>query len=136
MKQTLLPQLCHNCALSEPPKPLPDWLASRLTSLPSLRFRNPDGCEACTRQDQGAVARRAWNGYVRQTAVAEMIRPDIEYLSFVRDRDPGGAWRYWLEHMGGVPIGTRIWKMVAAGDADPFDALIKGARIEQAAAVL
>ena len=135
MKQTLLPQLCQDCALREPPRPLPAWLASRLTDIPTLRFRNPEGCDACTRQDQGAVARRAWNGYVRQTAVAEMIRPDIEYLSFVRDRDPGGAWRYWLEQMGGIPIGTRIWKMVAAGDADPFDALIKGARIDQAAAM-
>ena len=37
--------------------------------------------------------------------------------------------------MGGRPIGGRIWALVATGKADPFDALRKGARTEQAASV-
>ena len=37
--------------------------------------------------------------------------------------------------MGGAPIGERIWALVAAGKVDPFDALRKGARVNQAAAV-
>ena len=40
-----------------------------------------------------------------------------------------------MTEMGGRPIGGRIWALVAAGKADPFDALRKGARTEQAAAV-
>ena len=32
-------------------------------------------------------------------------------------------------------MGERIWALVAAGRADPFDALRKGARTGQAAAV-
>jgi len=86
----------------------------------------------CHRGDRGAVAERAWNGYARQTAIAEMIRPDAAYLAYVRDRDPAGAWEHWVTAMGGVPIGRRIWGLVAAGAVDPFDAMRKGARIEQA----
>ncbi|MCY4406109.1 MAG: hypothetical protein OXC15_07055 [Rhodospirillaceae bacterium] len=53
----------------------------------------------------------------------------------MRQRDPAGAWEHWVSHMGGAPIGERIWTLVAAGKADPFDALRKGARTVQAAAV-
>ena len=80
--------------------------------------------------------RRAWNGYIGQSVVCEQIRPDVGYLDFVRERDAGGARNYWLDEMGGMQIGTRIWKSVAAGDCDPRDALRKGARAEQIAIAL
>lgn len=135
MKQTLLPELCPACALDAPAggRAAPQWLARALRGRPAVRFRNPGGCGACAREDRGAVAARAWNGYVRQTAIAELIRPDAAYLGFVRTRDPAGAWEHWVGRMGGVPIGARIWALVAAGQADPFDAMRKGARLEQAA---
>ena len=100
-----------------------------------MRFRNPQGCDACNREDRSAVAGKAWNGYAQQTAIAETIRPDAAYLAFVRERDPAGAWEHWVSHMGGRPMGERIWALVAVGHADPFDALRKGARTGQAAAV-
>ncbi len=132
MKQTLIPRLCSACALAAPAggRPLPSRLAAQLEQWPSVRFRNPAGCAACSRGDP--VARRAWNGYERQTAVAEMIRPDAGYLSFVRARDPAGAWEYWQSHLGGVPISNRIRDLVAGGLADPFDAALKGAHLETA----
>ena len=135
MKQTLLPLLCEACALDGPAegREVPEWLARRLRAWPSVRFRNAQGCAACDREDRGAVAARAWNGYARQTAICEIVRPDAGYLAFVRERDPAGAWSHWLTEMGGVPIGVRIWELVASGMADPFDAMRKGARIEQAA---
>ncbi|MCY4504223.1 MAG: ATPase, T2SS/T4P/T4SS family [Alphaproteobacteria bacterium] len=137
MKQTLLPGLCEACALERPAggRGVPPWLGRHLSAWPRVRFRNPQGCEACSREDRGAVAGQAWNGYERQTAIAEAIRPDAPYLSFVRQRDPAGAWDHWVKRMGGRPIGERIWGLVAAGKADPFDALRKGARVNQAAAV-
>ncbi len=137
MKQTLLPWLCEACALAEPSggKAVPDWLGRHLGNWTLVRFRNPQGCEACNREDRSAVAGKAWNGYARQTAIAETIRPDAAYLSYVRQRDPAGAWDHWVSHMGGKPMGERIWALVAAGIADPFDALRKGARTVQAAAV-
>ena len=137
MKQTLLPSLCRTCALEKPAngRVVPAWLACHLESWPLVRFRNPEGCTACNREDRGAVAGRAWNGYAQQTAIAEMIRPDAPYLAFVRQRDPAGAWEHWVSAMGGKPIGERIWALVAAGHADPFDALRKGARTGQAASV-
>ena len=137
MKQTLLPSLCEACALGKPAggREVPAWLACHLGNWPLVRFRNPEGCTACNREDRGAVAGRAWNGYAQQTAIAEMIRPDAPYLAFVRERDPAGAWDHWVAKMGGKPIGERIWALVAAGHADPFDALRKGARTVQAASV-
>ena len=137
MKQTLLPRLCNACALEEPAggKTVPDWLGRHLRNWRRVRFRNPQGCETCNREERSVVAGKAWNGYAQQTAIAETIRPDAPYLSFVRARDPAGAWDHWVSHMGGRPMGERIWALVAAGKADPFDALRKGARTGQAAAV-
>lgn len=155
MKQTLLPRLCDGCALERPAgtRAVPEWLGRHLRDWPLVRFRNSEGCEACDRNGGGAepersaapgrspaprrslVAGRAWNGYARQTAIAEAIRPDAPYLSYVRQRDPAGAWDHWVREMGGRPIGARIWALVAAGRADPFDALRKGARVDQAASV-
>ncbi len=161
MKQTLLSRLCEACALERPAgggtaagdspvsgrSPVPAWLARHLGDWPLVRFRNPEGCEACKRDEpsavpgraggfpRSAVAGKAWNGYARQTAIAEAIRPDAAYLSFVRQRDPAGAWEHWLDNMGGRPIGERIWALVAAGKADPFDALRKGARVDQASSI-
>ena len=136
MKQTLMPRLCATCGLDRPHggREVPAWLAGRLRGRSSVRFRNPEGCAACRRGDRGDVAGRAWNGYSGQTAIAEILRPDTAYLSFVRARDPAGAWEHWVTEMGGAPIGVRIGEMVASGTADPFDALRKGARIGRAEA--
>ena len=140
MKQTLLPKLCPACALDRPaerraapgssPVPgsplVPEGLVSRLGGLDGLRFRNPEGCAECRREDGGEVSARAWNGYLGQTAICETIRPDAGYLGFVRRGDPLGAWAYWRSELGGVPIGVRIRAMVKQGVVDPFDALLKG----------
>ena len=128
MKQTLLPKLCPACALDRPAggRAVPDGLAARLGGLGGLRFRNPEGCAECRREDGGEVSARAWNGYLGQTAICETIRPDAGYLRFVRAGDPLGAWAHWRKELGGVPIGVRIRAMVKAGEVDPFDALLKG----------
>ncbi len=128
MKQTLLPKLCPACALDRPAggRAVPDGLTSRLGGIDGLRFRNADGCPECRRVDGGEVSARAWNGYLGQTAICETIRPDAGYLGFVRQGDPLGAWAYWRNELGGVPIGVRIRALVKEGAVDPFDALLKG----------
>ena len=135
MKQTLLPKLCPACALDRPAggRAVPDGLAARLGGIDGLRFRNADGCPECRREDGGEVSARAWNGYLGQTAICETIRPDAGYLGHVRNGDPLGAWAYWRNEMGGVPIGVRIRAMVREGLVDPFDALLKGGAGEQEA---
>ena len=136
MKQTLLPLLCPGCARERAPdgraqpEGLPEWLHGN----GAVRYRNPEGCPQCRREDGGEVAARAWNGYTEQTAIAETIRPDAGYLAHVRDRDPLGAWTYWHQEMAGAPIGGKIWSLVAEGAVDPFDALLKGAGTEREAA--
>ena len=137
MKQTLLPRLCPACAGEAPAggREVAPWLAQRMEDWRGVRFRNPEGCRDCRRAGASKIAEAAWNGYTGQLAVAEMIRPDEGYLGFVRDRDPLGALAWWRERMGGAPIGTKIWRLVAEGAVDPFDALIKGARTERDPAV-
>ena len=132
MKQTLVPRLCPECSRPEPGDGIevPPWLAERLRGWPGVRWRNPEGCAACLRTDAGEIARAAWSGYVGQTALAEMIRPDAAYLEFVRARDASGAWEHWVDKLGGVPLGDRIAGMVERGLADPFDAIRKGARLD------
>ena len=134
MKQALVPQLCEACAGVDPAGSagVPDWLNERVRGFPAVRYRNPAGCARCLRDGESEIARQAWAGYAGRTALAETVRPDPGYLEFVRDRDVAGAWEYWIKQMGGVPIGGKIWLMVARGDADPFDALRKGAGIEHA----
>ena len=135
MKQTLLPRLCRACALDRPAggRAIPGGLAARLGGLDGLRFRNAEGCTECRRERGGEVSARAWNGYLGQTAICETIRPDAGYLGHVRNGDPLGAWAYWRNEMGGVPIGVRIRAMVGEGLVDPFDALLKGGAGEQEA---
>ena len=130
MKQTLVPRLCASCALQRPAeRDVPSWLAETIGGSTNLRFRNRSGCRACLVADRHGIAGRAWTGYTGQKVVAEFIVPDTGYLSKVADHDPIGAWRYWLDALGGVPIGTRIRDLVVEGAVDPFDALAKGVTI-------
>jgi len=93
--QALLPRLCHHCA--RPLRSLeqsPDahrwrgWVERfrRLyqTDGDAVRVRNPDGCEACRRDDLPDL-----HGTAGRTVVAEMIEPaqDEVFLHCVQRRD-------------------------------------------------
>ena len=136
MKQTLVSVLCPKCSTPEAPEGS-DVPAALLEALgPGVRYRNPEGCKACRTAGESELSRAAWAGYARPLAVAEWIVPDDGYLKFVRDRDAIGAWNYWVDKMGGMPIGQKIWRAVAQGRVDPEDALLKGAEIGEAAAAM
>lgn len=129
MKQTLVPRLCGNCRLEEPAGEIAPWVVEAVRPLRKVRYRNPEGCAAC--QSKGELAAAAWNGYRGNSVVCEHIRPDVGYFDFVRAGDAGGARRYWLDEMGGVPIGRHLWTAVSDGRCDPRDALRKGARRDE-----
>ena len=133
MNQRLMSIVCPDCCRQAPAegRELPAELAAMLGA--EVRYRNPGGCETCLRERTTDLARTAWGGYLHRLAFAEWIRPDDGYLKFVRDGDALGAWHYWLAHMGGVTLGTKIWRAVGDGLVDPFDALGKGAQIAEAA---
>lgn len=133
MKQTLVSVLCPRCSKAGAPgdKEIPAPLLETLG--PGVRYRNPEGCEACRKAGASDLSRAAWAGYARPLAVAEWIVPDDGYLGFVREKNAIGAWQYWVNEMGGVPIGQKIWRAVAEGRVDPEDALLKGAEIAEAA---
>ena len=130
MRQTLITELCPECALPGPAdgRPPPPGLGTDT----GARYRNPEGCRACRRADPATLQGRAWNGYTGPRALSEHIRPDAGYLAHVRDGDPQAAWAYWTGTLGGVPLGARLAAHVAAGKADPFDALTRGALLSDA----
>lgn len=132
MKQTLVSMLCPKCAKPERPdgSDIPEELLELLG--PGVRYRNPKGCKACRKAGASDLWLEAWSGYARPIAVAEWIVPDDGYLRFVGERDAIGAWNYWVNEMGGVPIGHKVWRAVAEGRVDPEDALLKGVEIAEA----
>lgn len=127
MKQTLLSLLCEDCRLEEPSEGVPGWLRDRLGGFDRVRYRNPEGCGGCRRENDDGIAAAVWRGYRGRTAVCETIRPDPDYLGYVRAEDAAGARDYWIGKLGGVPIGARLWEAVLDGHCDPRDALEKGA---------
>ena len=130
MKQTLLSLLCDGCKTDVVPDGVSVWLSERLSAFEGVRYRNPEGCEHCRREEDNEIAAAVWRGYGGRTAVCESIRPDAKYLAFVRAEDAAGARDYWVKELGGVPIGARIWRAVVDGLCDPRDALEKGAAPE------
>ena len=140
MKQSLAPLLCPCCALSLE-KAMADYAesAERIRiemeplemDLAEVRVRNAEGCEECQPEQGEEVARQAWTGYVRQTAVAEIIVPDEAYFGHVRKRDSFAARSYWLASreeggLGGMPLDAKFTRLALNGYIDPLDAIRKG----------
>ena len=136
MKQTLLPLLCPKCSTPKRPEglELPEALAGLLGS--SVRYRNREGCAYCRKVGDSELSIAAWAGYLKQIAVAETIVPDDGYMKFVRKRNAIGAWNYWVNELGGVPVAHKIWRAVAQGRVDPSDAMRKGAQVVDAVEIL
>ena len=139
LRQKLVPTLCRRCAepLSGPALArVEDWLAedpllarAGPARRPAPLRRNRAGCDACLApyaRLSGApaeTARAAWAGYAGRRATAELIRLDDAYRDLLGARDQLGARRHWLAPrdaggMGGIPLGTRLRRLVAAGVTD------------------
>ena len=131
VKQTLIPILCPHCCLKEPVIHMNRVLGGIVANWAKVRYRNPEGCEVCTETDERGAKKRAWAGYKRPKVVAEMIRPDDDYLQFVRQGDAIGAYRYWVNEMNGVPVDGQIWREIFTGGLDPVDGTRKGATYAQ-----
>ena len=129
LKQSLVPILCQDCCLPLPEDRKTQAEAFFITNDHHwLRVRNALGCETCTHSYGTEQGRKAWAGYARMSAVAEMIRPDNTYRKFVENYDAIGAEDYWLKPieqggMGGVPLREKIAALVKSGQVDPFDAI-------------
>ena len=136
MNQKLVPALCDGCA-----EPLfgpalarvEEWLGQDPLgdSAPRIapRRRNRAGCAECLApyaRLSGAplkTAKAAWAGYRGRRATAEFIRVDTEYRRLLEKRDALGAQEHWLAPagdggMGGIPLATRLRRLVAAGVTD------------------
>ena len=136
LRQKLVPALCPHCAEPVTGPALArvqEWLGEDPLGDAPARVeparRNRKGCKHCLApyaQLSGApkeTARAAWAGYLGRKATAEFIRVDDGYRKLLVDRDPLGAMEHWLAPkadggMGGIPLGTRLRRLVAAGVTD------------------
>ena len=136
MRQKLVPALCRHCAeplVGPALARVEEWLGEDpLGDTPdpvAPMRRNRKGCERCLApyaRLSGApleTARAAWAGYLGRRATAEFIRVDDGYRKFVSKRKTLGAQECWLTPkedggMGGIPLGTRLRRLVAAGVTD------------------
>ncbi len=136
MNQKLVPALCRHCAeplVGHALARVEEWLGEDpLGDSPepvAPMRRNRKGCERCLApyaRLSGApleTARAAWAGYLGRRATAEFIRVDDGYRKLVEKRKALDAQECWLTPkeeggMGGIPLGTRLRRLVAAGVTD------------------
>jgi len=139
LRQKLVPLLCPECCVPVvgPARTIvEDWLRADVLftrhmppAKPTPMRRNHDGCAHCLSPFanlSGApaeTARAAWAGYAGRRATAEFIRLDDTYRTFVGRHDQLGARQYWVTPrdaggMGGLPLSTRLRRLVALGLAD------------------
>jgi type II secretory ATPase GspE/PulE/Tfp pilus assembly ATPase PilB-like protein len=119
LKQTLVPLLCVCSKKGEE----------------GFQHRNVDGCPVCKSSARGPEAAKAWAGFQRLVAVAEMIEPDDEYLKLIRANDAIGAKSHWTGPkeqggMSGITLAEKLNMLVKMGAVDPKSIIKKGAAIE------
>jgi type II secretory ATPase GspE/PulE/Tfp pilus assembly ATPase PilB-like protein len=137
LRQVLVPKLCEHCKVPASQAELEDLQqaldrALRQARQPVDRFipnagqifsRNPEGCPHCVAGGSEKERKTAWAGIERMIAVAEYIRPDATYRSYISKRDSQGAYDYWLKPreeggLGGLTVGARLARRVLAGEVD------------------
>ncbi|HID3656874.1 TPA: GspE/PulE family protein [Serratia marcescens] len=113
--QRLVQLLCPHC--KEPwikvKSTLPEEkrvLLERFCIAENLMFRNPKGCEHCY---QGVVGRRV---------IAEVIRPDAQFMTLFRHQGKLIARNYWVNQLGGITRGQHLLRYLNQGLVDPLDA--------------
>lgn len=119
LKQTLVPLLC-TCSIK---------------GEDGFHHRNHDGCPVCKSSSKGPEAQKAWAGFQRLVAIAEMIEPDDEYLKLIRANDAIGAKAHWIKSkenggMGGITLAEKLNMLVKMGAVDPKNIIKKGAEIQ------
>ncbi len=135
LRQVLVPKLCDHCKLPANAVEIAELeqalkQARRLSRQPLEPFvpnpaeifsRNPEGCPRCVAGGNEKERKMAWAGIERMIAVAEYIRPDATYRSFIATRDSQGAYDYWVKPraeggLGGLTVGARLARRVLAGE--------------------
>jgi type II secretory ATPase GspE/PulE/Tfp pilus assembly ATPase PilB-like protein len=75
-----------------------------------VRFRNHEGCDKC------------WHGITGRKVIAEVIRPDVHFMTLYREQGKLAARSYWVHRMDGVTRVAHLMRYIDAGEVDPIDA--------------
>lgn len=81
--------------------------AVQVSDLQGIKFRNPQGCDACQK-----------TGFKGRSVIAEFIEPNDQLLALIRKEDYVGAHHYWVNH-NGVPLYYNVINKVKTGELDP-----------------
>ncbi|MXY17514.1 MAG: hypothetical protein F4Y57_11100 [Acidobacteria bacterium] len=136
LRQKLVAALCPKCSepLAGPALArVQDWLGEdplgRFPNRVVPGRRNRRGCDHCLAPYANLsggpleTARAAWAGYLGRKATAEFIRVNDDYRRLVIKRKALDAMELWLAPeddggMGGIPLASRLRRLVAAGVTD------------------
>ncbi len=88
-----------------------DWYSS-------LRVANLKGCQHCN------------FGFTGRTVIAEVLKPDIQFLKLMANDERELAFQYWLDNLDGVSMSEHAWIKAIQGICDPYEIYTKIARLE------
>ena len=109
--QRLVKLLCPNCReLYEPDGRERRIFAERRADVPDRLWRSA-GCPLC-----------GGTGYVRRTAVYEMMDVDEQIKAMILDNEPLLSIREYQEQKGSMPIRNHVLRMAARGETDMEEA--------------
>ena len=87
-------------------------LVEKYCDTTTVAFRSHDGCDAPG----------CWHGITGRKVIAEVIRPDANFMQLYREQGKLAARSYWVHYMGGITRGAHLMRCIAAGEVDPVDA--------------
>lgn len=109
--QRLVKLLCPNCREPyEPDERERRIFAERRADVPDRLWRSA-GCPLC-----------GGTGYVRRTAVYEMMDVDEPIKAMILDNEPLSSIREYQEQKGSVPLRNHVLRMAASGETDMEEA--------------
>jgi type II secretory ATPase GspE/PulE/Tfp pilus assembly ATPase PilB-like protein len=114
ISQRLVKLLCPHCKLrfADEVQELDAALVARVKRVAGAHIGDVciagPGCEHCRQR-----------GTIGRTVVAEVIRTDARFFSFLRDGDKAGAIAYWLRHLDGQTVVDHAIEKVIEGLVDP-----------------
>lgn len=83
-----------------------------------LQVANINGCEHCN------------YGFTGRTVIAEVLKPDINFLKLMAEDERELAHQYWLDNLDGISMSEHAWIKVVQGICDPYEIYTKIARLE------
>ncbi|MCV9879282.1 GspE/PulE family protein [Brenneria izbisi] len=85
----------------------------------NLYFRHEEGCSHCQKKLNDRIVS---GGVVGRSVVAEVMRPDAQFMSLYLSKGQLAARQYWIDSLGGITRRTHLLHKLNTGQVDALDA--------------